>query len=413
LQMVLDPKIGPKDNSLFDPQYILLPKSLPRAVNQDFEERFQKKMQLTSGQSSYRVNRILYDDSNANSLYRQVQAIQKVLQDNKVTKGYVLFVLPSRMHRDLHNHIKRTFWPGIQFQCASASKVISFYEYTNQGSGPNWVVKGDKQGTLASYVQNCALGMMVVNRKWPWTLAAPLHYDVYIGIDILNQLAGVTFLYNQGRDIVFKHYPCKQAESLSSRQLYTILTNDLRSDLERLNIRPKSIVVHRDGRTFTPEILGLRSGINELKRSNVLPKETMLGIVDIRKTTADRHRVFEGLSLQELNNPTIGSAYTFNGKEGLICTTGKPFRFTGTAKPLTAVIREGSLNINWVLEDIFDLTQLTFMAPDKCIRLPLTIKLADDFLKSIISESDEEEALYDDNLSEQDEEDFGLYSQIG
>ena len=59
------------------------------------------------------------------------------------------------------------------------------------------------------------------------------------------------------------------------------------------------------------------------------------------------------------------------------------------------MIAEGPLDIQWVLEDIFALSQLVFTAPDKCIRLPLTIKLADDFLEPIAAEVDEEAARYE------------------
>jgi hypothetical protein len=115
--------------------------------------------------------------------------------------------------------------------------------------------------------------------------------------------------------------------------------------------------------------------------------------------------MFEGYQLQALHNPTIGSAYILGAREGIVCTTGLPFQFPGTAKPLSAVIREGPLDIEWVLEDIFDLSQLVFSAPDRCARLPLTIKLADDFLEPIASDADEEEALYEAGPIE--EEDHG------
>jgi hypothetical protein len=59
------------------------------------------------------------------------------------------------------------------------------------------------------------------------------------------------------------------------------------------------------------------------------------------------------------------------------------------------VIAEGALKVEWVLEDIFALSQPVFTAPDKCGRLPLTIKLAHDFLEPIASHADDEAALYE------------------
>ena len=80
---------------------------------------------------------------------------------------------------------------------------------------------------------------------------------------------------------------------------------------------------------------------------------------------------------------------------GIVTTTGRPFEFPGTAKPLTAVIVEGPLRIDWILEDLFAFSQLAFAAPDKCERLPITIKLNDEFLEPISADADEEAALYD------------------
>ena len=90
----------------------------------------------------------------------------------------------------------------------------------------------------------------------------------------------------------------------------------------------------------------------------------------------------------------------------VVCTTGLPFKFDGTAKPLSVIVVEGDLNMEWVLEDIFGLSQLVFSAPERCQRLPITIKIADDFLEPIASTVDEEALRYDtDDEDEDDEED--------
>jgi hypothetical protein len=237
--------------------------------------------------------------------------------------------------------------------------------------------------------------MLVVNRKWPWALARPLHYDAYIGIDVLNRMAGLTFIYNHGQQIFFHDYPCKQKERLTAPQLREILVKHLRQDLRALGLRPRSVVIHRDGRTFTSELTGLHAAVQALQTEGVLPLDVVIGVVDIRKTTADHLRLGEGECLDAVQNPTIGSYYIVAPREGIVCTTGLPFRFPGTAKPLAAVVVEGALHIGWVLEDIFALSQLVFTAPSRCMRLPLTIKLAHDFLEPIASDADDEAALYE------------------
>ncbi len=398
LQLVLDPQAGPLDASPFDAQYLFLPQSLHRSINDDFMGQIQSAMQGIAHRPGYTIQRVLYDDQKANSLYAQVQAIKSAIASSRIDRGYALLVLPERAKRDLHNYMKRELWPNLQFQCATASKIRSYYDWDSRAS--IYRPGRDRAYKLASYVQNCAFGMMVVNRKWLWSLAAPLHYDVYIGIDVLNGMAGFTFVYNHGQQIYFRNYPCRQKERLTTPQMREVLLKHLSEDLAVLHLRPRSIVIHRDGRTFTSELNGLHRAVQELKGKGVLPCEVLVGAVDIRKTTADRLRLVEGEYLERAQNCPVGSYYILGSKEGVVCTTGWPFRFPGTAKPLAALVAEGDLNVAWVLEDIFALSQLAFTAPDKCARLPLTVKLADDFLEPIAGKVEDEGALYETELAE-------------
>jgi len=408
LHFLMSPDAGPLHTSPFARQYLLLPQSLPRTINEDFEGRFLQEMRVLSGQQDYTAGRILYDDRGATSLYNQVVAITEALATNNIKQGYALLVLPTTAHRDLHNYIKRELWATLQFQCATAGKIQSHYH--RRAGEPSFGVAPGKEGKLASYVQNCALGMLVTNRKWPWALATPLHYDVSIGIDVLNRMAGVTFVYNHGQDIMFRHYKCKQAERLTAAQMRQILVRDLGHDLRALGIRPQSIVIHRDGRSFASESTGVQMARRELIGDGLLVPDTLVGIVDVRKATADHTRLGEGASFETLHNPTVGSYRVRGPKEGIICTTGLPFRFPGTARPLAAVIAEGALDIAWVLEDLFALSQLIFAAPRGCARLPVTIKLDDDFLEPIAGEADEEAALYEESevetLHDDEDEEF-------
>lgn len=392
LRLVLDPTAGPLDARPFDAQCLFLPHSLARGINEDFEQEFIRAVREVSGQQSYKVQRIIYDDRAATSLYKQVQAIKRAITDNRISRGYALLVLPERAKRDLHNYLKKALWPHLQFQCAMASKIRRYYEPTQDEHG--FQLAPDQTGKFISYVRNCAFGMMVVNRKWSWALAAPLRYEVYIGIDVLNGVAGVTFVYNRGEQIFFRDFPCKHKERLTTAELRKILVTHLHQDLKALKLRPQSIVIHRDGRTFSSELKAVELAGHDLR--GVLGDSVVVGIVDIRKTTADHLRLADGESLETAQNPTIGAPYRVNAREGVICTTGWPFRFPGTAKPLAAVIVEGPLDIDWVLEDILALSQPVFTAPDKCARLPLTIKLADDFLEPIAADADEEAARYEE-----------------
>ena len=399
MQLVLDPAIGPLDTTPFDAQYLLLPASAPRAINEDFTARFIDAMRAISGRQDYQASRVIYNDRHARSLFRQVEAIKRALDENGITRGYVLLVLPDHAKPDLHNYVKRALWPDLQLQCAMAGKIGSHYEPA--GNAGVFRPRPDRLGRLASYVRYCALGMQTLNRKWPWELSTPLHYDVSIGIDVLNGMAGLTFVYDRGRRIFFRNHQSRQKERLTAAQLRSILLQHLRADLANLRLQPRSIVIHRDGRTFSSELEGLRQAVEALQREGVLADDLTVGVVDIRKSTADHLRLVEGEQPHQMQNCLVGSYYLLDRTEGVVCTTGRPFRFPGTAKPLTAVVVEGALDIAWVLEDIFALSQLTFAAPDKCARLPVTVKLADDFLEPIASQADDESALYETELPEE------------
>lgn len=411
-QMLLDPQAGPLDTSPFDAQYVVLPQGLPRSINEDIVARFIDAMRTVSGQGTYQARQILYDDRTARTLYQQVQAIKRAVESNGIGRGYALLVLPEHAKPLLHNYVKRALWPHVQVQCAMARKIRSHY---HQDGVAGWRPAPGGVGKLASYVRNCALGMMVVNRKWAWALATPLHYDVYIGIDVLNGMAGLTFVYNNGRQIFFRDYPGKQKERLTTPQLRDILVKHLGEDLLDLGLHPRSIVIHRDGRTFASESTGIHLAMRELTRRGILPPDVVVGVVDIRKVTTEHIRLVEGVSVATARNPTIGSPWVLGPRDGIVCTTGYPFRFPGTSNPLAAVIVEGDLSIDWVLDDIFALAQPIFTAPDKCARLPVTIKLSDDLLEPIAAAIDDEATLYEteqDLLDEEDDTD-DLPTEVG
>jgi hypothetical protein len=391
LELLLDPRAGPLDASPAHAQYVLQPLSLPRDINENFFHRLVEMMQRVSGRADYQAERVIYDDQDATSLVKQVRAIKAALQRAGVTRGYALLVLPENAKSDLHNVIKRELWPNVQFQCATAGKIRRFYEAVGQG----WRVPVALDGKLTSFIRNCAMGLLIVNRKWPWALAAPLHYEVYIGIDVLNGMAGFTFVYKHGEQIIFRNFPCPNPERLTAAQMRDILVTHLTDDLRAFDLHPSSVIVQRDGQSFPSELHGWRLAMRQLRQDGLLAPDAVVGVVDIRKATADHLRVFEGPNPDVIENPTIGSYHVLQSASGIVTTTGRPFELPGTAKPLKAVIVEGPLQIDWVLEDLFAFSQLVFAAPDKCERLPITIKLNDEFLEPISADVDEEAALYD------------------
>jgi hypothetical protein len=403
LQYLRNKQIGPLATSLFDAQYIVLPESLPREISDDLIERFHQTMEQFSPHP-YRAARVIYEDADCNSLYRQVQAIQSALEQARIQRGYLFLVLPENAKDGLHHYLKRELWQDIQCQCSLASKIKDFYVEKRHNGKATYQVRGETEGDYLSYLRGAALGMFQVNRKWLWALASPLHYDVYIGIDVLNHTAGFTFVYQGAKFCYFRDYKSGQKEKLPARQIRSVILQHLRKDIQRLGIVPSSLVIHRDGIWYESESQGLKSALDTLKREKILPPGVEVGVVEIHKQSALGLRLVEKKEGKYMN-PQLGSWFPVNDKEGIVCNTGKPFRFQGTVNPLHVVIVEGELVIDCVLEDIFALSQLIFSAPERCGRLPATIRLADDFLEPIASKVEIDEAMYDDT-EDKFEDDF-------
>jgi hypothetical protein len=168
----------------------------------------------------------------------------------------------------------------------------------------------------------------------------------------------------------------------------------LRDQLRQRGPAPRSIVLRRDGKAFRCEWFGLGDAVEQLKRDGLLPKDALYGIVEVHKTNAEGIRLAEESKDGTLRNPTIGAWEILNSKEGIVCTTGFPFHLRGSANPLLVRIVAGDLNLEYVLEDTFDMSQLSWPVPDSFIRLSIDLKLCDETLRSIASAADDDEGQF-------------------
>ncbi len=385
MEYLRDPNIGGLITSGFDAQYLLAPLSLNRQIVEDFKNRLEKSIQQFV-HGSYSMELILYDDLKAKTLKEQSEAI---LGKCINLHGYAVLILPSSSRpADLHNFIKKKLWPKVQCQCVLAESLSNFYHRDSLCK-----VKRDLKGKYISYLRYTALGYLMVNRKWLWALRDKLHYDAYIGVDVLNNTAAFTFLYNNGLRCFTHIYPSKQKEKLLPQQIREVIYKHLKADLGNCNVSPQSIIIHRDGRAYLSEWRGFQDAIEQLQRDKVLPESVVIGIVEVHKHNSYGFRLF----LKEkviYRNPIIGSWEMFGEDRGIVCTTGEPFKLPGTANPLYIQIAYGKLDIRKVLQDIFSLSQLCWMNPEGCCRLPITVKLCDEFLNPVAAEADEDEAIY-------------------
>jgi hypothetical protein len=396
MSLLLDPRAGLAVASCFGSQHVIAPQGLPRQIARDFQDRLEKTVRQMV-QSPFSLQPLVFDDS-GRTLARQVEAIMTTLDEAEIDRGHVVLMLPENAKPDLHNYIKRKLLNRLEVQCVNAGKVKSFYKLVPRQGKAEYEVQADLEHQYASYLRYTALGLLIINRQWPWVLEDWTNYDVYVGIDVLHHTAAFTFLYEGGRRCFVRYRASKQKEKLSRSLIRAVLLDCLREDLPDCPAPPRSLILHRDGLSFDSEWRGFQEAVAQLTDEGLLPKDLVTGVVEIHKHSSS------GLRLAEDGdggpcNPSIGSWFEQDEAEGVVCTTGRPVKLPGTVNPLAVRIARGTLELRLVLEDVFRMSQLCWMVPDRCIRLPIDVKLCDEFLRSVAGEADE-----DDELDEEEGE---------
>jgi hypothetical protein len=306
-------------------------------------------------------------------------------------------MLPPRAENDLHNFLKRKLKHRLQFQCVDARKVAEFYELKPRNGKAEYGVASGLHNRYVSYLRYTAMGLLIVNRQWPWVLAKETHYDMYVGLDVLHGTAAFTFFADGGRECFLHSVESQQKEKLLRKQVRSVVYEQLKTHLTNGGKRPRSIVLRRDGRSFGCERKGFFEAITRLINEGLLDTGVVWGVVEVHKTSAEGVRLVEELKDGQRRNPTIGAWEVTGEGEGVVCTTGFPFKFRGTVKPLSVRIAAGNLNLEYVLEDTFAMSQLCWPAPDRCMRLSIDLKLCDDYLRSIAADADEDAGQFGDD----------------
>ena len=391
MNSLLDRSAGVAVTSTLEPQYILIPQSLDRTIGSDITRRLEA-VTRSFLQASYRLDTILFDDRGARTLKQNVDAIVAGVQHASVKHGRGVLILPEHAHHDLHNYVKRALRDQVQFQCLDAAKVSGFY-YTILRKGSKCVeVVPDLERRYTSYLRYAALGLLIVNRQWGWVLKEGTRYDAYVCFDVLNRQAAFTFFYDGGRHCYTRLHDSNQAEKLLRQQVRTIVYEGLKADLGSIP-KPKSLVLQRDGRLFQSEWLGFQDAIQQLVREALLDGSVVFGAIEIAKKFNAGLRLVQERN-GRLENPRIGAARAVGASEGIVCTTGFPFSLRGTSSPLAVRIYEGQLNLDWVMEDIFRKSLLSWPTPDHCMGVPIDLKLCDEMLRAFAADANEEEAVY-------------------
>lgn len=387
-------EIGPIGNVGIRSHFLLVPLTI--AEDEAFTDRIHNDLLTAVRELSptpYDPNLVVWDDRGKRTVPDFKQALDEPKQlMERAGVSCAVVILPKGLSRrdvgTLRRHIKRFLYPKVRTKCLQADEITGYLELRNS----NYVVRDP---TYKSYLRFTALDILVTSGYWLWALAEPLHYDLYVGVDVLNHAAGFTFVGAGATLCRFHPSISDQKEKLNAHQMEDELCENIRQMSNRIREKtgtlPRHLIIHRDGRSYDTEIEGLENAVAQLRREGVLAPDVLTGVVEIHKTTAEKIRLFGQLYGRPVN-PMIGSYHVFDRESGLLCTTGFPGLLRGTADPLMAKIVYGNLDIEGVLQDIYNLSILAWTKPDGIQGTPITIKLPDDLLESVAANiSDEDE----------------------
>lgn len=389
--MLSDATAGVAVTSPLEPQYILVPMSVDRAAGADISSRLESAIRSFL-HTSYRLETVLFDDRSSRTLKHFVDAIAAGVERGGVKHGRGILILPEKAPRDLHNYIKRALRDRLHFQCMDARKLGTFYHTVLRNSAKAVEPIRESIRMLNSYVNLTALGLLMINRQWGFVLEQGTHYDAYVSFDVLGGKAAFTFFYGGGRHCYTRDFDSSQGEKLLRAQVRNVVYEGVKSDLSVTGAL-RSIVLQRDGKLYKREWLGFVDAVRQLISENLLSQDVVMGGIEIaKKFSSDLRLVRE--TEDNLVNPTIGTSFTTGDTEGIVCTTGWPFAFKGTAAPKAVRLVQGDLNLDWIMEDIFRKSLLAWSSPRASLSVPIDLKLCDEVLRAFGAEADDEEAVH-------------------
>jgi len=388
---------GILNEKTFDPQILVVPDQWDKVQIKAFRSDIEKQIKRIAPQHPGFQKIVCYDcDRNYLSAIEQVVEIEKKMEEAGATSGYALFILPDSEGKDpkfisnIHDCLKRKFFKTIKFQCASSTKIAEFYKTVYNPNTSTLTEKRLNQNTgWKSYFFYLGLEFLNLNRRWPYALADNLHYDIYVGIDVHGNYIGLSFFFKNGEHIYFDYIETpkrerkKRNEKVFAREVCPQITKKLIKDIKKWNLDPNGIVIVRDGQSFGEETKALKTVIEELDKEGLVNKDSLKwGVVDIHKNSAIPQRLFVQTDAHNgYQNPKSGTYKIYeNEKIGFLFNTGFPFQIRGCVSPLQVQFRDGNLNYEKVMQDLFDQSMLAFSAPDRSNSLPIILKIIDTFL---------------------------------
>lgn len=393
-------------------QYLILPKS----VHQSYGKAFLKDLQYNfaelygnNSRSTYEPVVLEYDDSVNQSIPSLGRAILKPLQDGFAFSGNAVVMIPTLAHGNKEDELANLVMRELRNRHIIASVIHKestmrkYEEYVGSDGKRFWAKTKDPKGRgmLNGYLYNVVLNKILIpNACYPFMLAKRLHGDLIVGIDVKNHTAGFTFIHGDGRNLRFFSSSSQQSEQLSRDHIKGKLCQFVRDEQSLFPTKNlKKFVVHRDGRAYPEEIEGVKDALDVLAKEGRIAQDYELTVVEIRKTSSQSIRFFESVAEEGsqrdiITNPVVGT-YEIYGNDAHVATTGLPYNYPGTARPLHMHKVYGPMDMEDVAQDVFDLSNLTWTKVDTCSRVPLSIKMTDMRLKDIAGDYPKDELSFE------------------
>ena len=392
---------GPYHNEPLPDAVLLYPQTIDRPIRETFLDDLKKEIQQQTTQILHVVQQRPYSVGPGE---RMGSSLLNIATEVKLSgsRYLAIVILWDRFNKSVHGELKNIIKPVLS-QCIMEKTVRSICLRSNP-----------QQAT--SQTRNTSLAVLTEGGVKPWVLADNLHYDLYIGIDLLFGRIGYHFFFGTGGRLVERYY----GESMTrGRMNEAIKEPTLRRQLEKSIIaivqggcKINSIIIHRDGRWWPSESAALHNAVENLKTKNILPADVRCAAVEIRKNhiPVRLFTVSADAIGRMLQNPLPGTYMVLDNRKVILTTTGRPGAWdrrgiTAGTLLLEVVDLIGDINIENIAEDAYRLTHLNWNAPDIEIGLPVTIRWADEALRETLrspAEEEEEEAEWEQKDAESD-----------
>jgi len=293
--------------------------------------------------------------------------ITKVRSNYSEFKGNVKAVLCILSSDDdpLYFEFKRIFQDA---PCQMATKDLVLRKYD---------LPSNKMHLYFNSVLNLVCGLLGKIGVRPWLLREKLKGDLYVGVDTRpGKVATFTLINNVGDYIGETRRPIRGSK----------VERDIMRDMiiqlimENLRVLPKDrpihLVVHRDGDVYPSEEQGLEEAVNSLRQRRL---EVSLTLVSIRESIPYRIFKYDGSNLAPC---PPGVFVKLSRRMGLLASVGWPLIKQGLARPLLLeVIRNDrpGYDLQDIVREVYHLSFLHWEGIVKKLKMPITIKYADEY----------------------------------